>query len=475
MITLVAVRLNGRTLAGAASDTFSGMPDTVADKHRVVILGGGFGGLAAAQTLKSAPAQVTLIDRRNFHLFQPLMYQVATGSLSPGEIAAPLRSILNRQQNTEVLLGEAADIDPAARQIILADGSRVPYDSLVVATGSHSFYFGRDEWREQAPSLKGLEEALLVRHKIFAAFEAAERLTDARARAAWLTFVIVGAGATGVELAGALAEIAHQTLRHDFHHIHSQDARIVLIDGAPRVLPTFPEDLSEKARHSLDKMRVEIRTGVNVVDIDADGVAFAGPGGREHLPSKTVLWAGGIAASGFAHTLAVRLGAPTDNRGRIKVSPDLTIPGHPKIFIVGDLATANGPDGRPLPGLAPVAMQQGRYVSKVIADRLRGRPAAAPFRYLNKGDLAVIGRAAAVADIFGLHLWGWPAWWVWVLVHLMYLVEFQSRIVVFVHWAFQYLTFSHGARLITGIGAPEDTLESGDEPRSAAPKGKPRS
>jgi NADH dehydrogenase len=449
------------------------MPASADRHHRVLILGGGFGGLAAAQTLKSAPAQITLIDRRNFHLFQPLMYQVATGSLSPGEIAAPLRAILNRQKNTEVLLGEAADIDSSALQVILADGSRMPYDSLIVATGSHTFYFGRDEWREQAPSLKSLEEALLVRHKIFAAFEAAERLTEARERSAWLTFVIVGAGATGVELAGALAEIAHETLRHDFHHIRPQDARIVLMDGAPRVLPTFPADLSEKARRSLDKMRVEIRTGVNVVNIDGDGVAFTGPGGTEHLPSKTVLWAGGIAASGFAHTLAVRLGAPTDNRGRIKVNPDLTIPGHAEIFIIGDLATANGPDGKPFPGLAPVAMQQGRYVGKVIAGRLKGRPDARPFRYLNKGDLAVIGRAAAVADIFGLHLWGWPAWWVWVFVHLMYLVEFQSRIVVFVHWAFQYLTFSHGARLITGSGTPEDALEAGGGMRVGVRDNKP--
>jgi NADH dehydrogenase len=411
-----------------------------------------------------------LIDRRNFHLFQPLMYQVATGSLSPGEIAAPLRSVLRRQKNTEVLLGEAADIDPTARQVIFTDGSQMEYDSLIVATGSHSFYFGRNEWQDQAPSLKSLEEALLVRHKIFAAFEAAERITDAQERAAWLTFVIVGAGATGVELAGALTEIANQTLRHDFRHIRPQDARIILMDGAQRVLPTFPEDLSQRARHSLEGMRVEIRTGVNVVDIDGEGVAFAGPvGSRENLRAKTVLWAGGIAVSGFAHALAVKLFAETDNRGRIRVRADLTVPGHPEIFIIGDLATANGPDGKPFPGLAPVAIRQGAYVGQVIVRRLTGRASQEPFHYFNKGDLAVIGRAAAVADIFGLHLWGWPAWLVWVFVHLMYLVEFQSRLVVFIHWAFQYLTFSRGARLITGSGKPDDWLEAGGDVAQADP------
>lgn len=437
------------------------MAERTRGKHRVVILGGGFGGLAAAQTLKSAPVEVTLIDRRNFHLFQPLLYQVATGSLSPGEIAAPLRSVLNRQKNTEVLLGEAADIDPATRQVILADGSRAPYDSLIVATGSHSFYFGQNEWQIWAPSLKSVEEALLVRHKIFAAFEAAERITDVPGRAAWLTFVIVGAGATGVELAGALAEIAQETLRHDFRNIRPQDARIILLDGANRVLPTFAEDLAEKARRSLAQMRVEIRTGANVVCIDGEGVAVKGRDGAEHLRAKTVLWAGGIAVSGFASTLASRFAAETDNRGRIKVNADLTVPRHPEIFIVGDLAIAKGPDGKPFPGLAPVAMQQGRYVGKVIANRLKGDANPKPFHYLNKGDLAVIGRAAAVADIFGLHLWGWPAWVVWVFVHLMYLVVFQNRLVVFIHWAFQYLTYSHGARLITGSGETEIALETG--------------
>lgn len=428
------------------------------NRHRVVILGGGFGGLSAAKALKRAPVDVTLVDRRNFHLFQPLLYQVATGSLSPGEIAAPLRSVLSRQKNTRVLLGEAGDIDVAARCVILADGTRLPYDSLIAATGLESFYFGNTDWEEWAPSLKSIEEATAMRSRIFTAFEAAERLKEAAGRRAWLTFVIVGAGPTGVELAGALAEIAHETLRHDFRSIRPAEARILLMDGAPRILPSYPESLSARARHSLEKMGVEVRTGVKVVRIDEAGVALESPRDAEHVPARTVLWAGGVTAAEFARRLAAATGASTDNRGRIRVQADLTIPNHPEIQVIGDLAFALSGNGAPLPGVAPVAMQQGAYAARSIVLRLRGANDIPPFHYINRGDMAVIGRAAAVANVRGFQFWGWPAWLLWLFIHLMYLVEFQSRVVVFVRWAFQYLTFSRGARLITGLPA----VDSGD-------------
>ena len=429
-------------------------------KHQIVILGGGFGGLYAAQALRSAPADVTLIDRRNYHLFQPLLYQVATGSLSPGEIAAPLRGVLSRQQNTRVLLGEVVDIDPEAKQVALQDGARLPYDSLIVATGSESFYYGNEPWREWAPSLKSVEEATTIRHKILYAFEAAERLCEPDERCPWLTFVIIGAGTTGLELAGALAEIARQTLRNDFRSIRPVEAQIILLDGSPRVLPAYPEDLSAKAEQSLRKLGVQVRTSVKVVDIDRDGVTFQAQDGTERLAAKTVLWAGGVTASAFGRTLARRTGAETDRGGRIKVQPDLTLPKHPDIYIVGDLALAFRPDGRPLPGVAQVAMQQGAYAAKAILKRLDGPKALPPFRYIDKGDMAVIGRAAAVANLFGLHVSGFIAWLIWLFIHLMYLVEFQNRILVFIQWGFQYLTLSRGARLCTGSAA-SDRLPTG--------------
>lgn len=433
----------------------------MATKHRVIILGGGFAGLYAAKALRVAPVDVTLIDRRNHHLFQPLLYQVATGSLSPGEIAAPLRSVLSRQKNTRVLLGEVEDIDPMAKQIVLRDGARFAYDSLIVATGSQSFYFGNDQWREWAPSLKSVEEATAIRHKILYAFEAAERVCEPGARCPWLTFVIVGAGTTGLELAGALAEIARQTLKHDFRSIRPEDAQIILLDGSPRVLPTYPEDLSAKAEQALRRLDVQVRTKVRVVGIDGDGVTFETPEGTERLPAKTVLWAGGVTASDFGRTLARRTGAETDKGGRIKVRPDLTLPNHPEISIIGDLALVFRPDGRPLPGVAPVAMQQGAYAARAIVKRLDGPADLPPFRYVEKGDMAVIGRAAAVANLFGFHVSGFVAWLIWLFVHLMYLVEFQSRILVFIQWGFQYLTFSRGARLITG-SADSDSVTTGE-------------
>lgn len=425
------------------------MPD---NPHRVVILGGGFGGLLAAQKLKRAPVQATLIDRRNFHLFQPLMYQVATGSLSPGEIAAPLRSVLSRQKNTEVLLGEAEDIDPDKNRIRLKDGAEFEYDSLIVATGSKTSYYGNDSWRDFAPSLKSVEEATAIRHKILLAFECAERATTPEDIRAWLTFVIVGAGATGLELAGALAEIANETLKHDFRNINPTEARILLVEGGPRILPSFPEDLSVKAEKLLKRLGVEILKSAKVTRIDGDGVMLERASGNEFLRTKTVLWAGGITSNEFGRKLAERVHAQTDRMGRIPVTPQLTVPNYPNIFVVGDLALATE-KGKQLPGVAQVAMQGGAYAAKLIRARVEKKPEPPPFHYFDKGDMAVIGRAAAVANIFGFHVSGLPAWLVWLFVHLMYIVEFQNRVLVFIQWGFEYLTFSRGARLITGRDA----------------------
>src|ERR1700730_13264376 len=330
--------------------------------HRVVILGGGFGGLSAALKLKRAAVAVTLIDRRNFHLFQPLMYQVATGSLSPGEIAAPLRGVLSKQRNTQVLLGEAADVDPRAKRVILCDGASFEYDSLIVATGSQTSYYGNDSWREWAPSLKSIEEATAIRHKILYAFERAERAANAEEARAWLTFVIVGAGATGVEISGALAEIATETLRHDFRKINSREARIILMEGASRVLGAFPEDLSAKAEKLVTRLGVEVLKGVMVTNINAQGVTFKRGESVETLAARTVLWAGGVMATPFGVKLAERTKAETDRSGRIKVNSDLTVPNYPDIFILGDLAHATEAEGKPLPGVAQVAMQGGAYV-----------------------------------------------------------------------------------------------------------------
>jgi NADH:ubiquinone reductase (H+-translocating) len=425
------------------------------EKHRVVILGGGFGGLAAAQKLRRASVEVTLIDRRNFHLFQPLLYQVATGSLSPGEIAAPLRGVLSRQKNARVLLGEAADVDPVAKRVILHDGASFEYDSLIVATGTQTSYYGNDSWREWAPSLKSIEEATAIRHKILYAFERAERAATPEEVRAWLTFVIVGAGATGIELAGALGEIANETLRHDFRKIDPQQARIILMEGAPRVLGPFPEDLSAKAEELVTRLGVEVIKGVMVTNIDATGVTFKRGDSSETLAAKTVLWAGGVTATPFARRVAERTKAETDRNGRIRVNRDLTVPNFPDIFIIGDLAHAVDEKGAPLPGVAQVAMQGGAYAAKVIRARLEGKPAPPPFHYFNKGEMAVIGRAAAVANIFGIHVSGLLAWLMWLFIHLIYIVEFQNRVQVFVQWGFEYLTFSRGARLITGSAATD--------------------
>jgi len=418
-------------------------------KHRVLILGGGFGGLVAAQTLRHADADITLIDKRNFHLFQPLLYQVATGSLSPGEIASPLRAVLNKQKDTEVLMGEASDLDPAAKTVTLRDGGVFPYDSLIIATGSQTSYYGHDEWREAAPSLKTVEEATAIRQKLLSAFERAERADTHEESRAWLTFVIVGAGPTGMELAGALAEIARETLRHDFRRIRPEEAVIILMEGGPRVLPTYPEDLSAKAEELVTKLGVKIRKNTFVTSIDTDGVDFKHGDSTGRLAAKTVLWTGGVETTTFGRHVAEVTHAQTDRSGKIKVNPDLTIPNYPDIFVAGDLAELEDEKGNRLPGVAQVAIQEGRYAAKTILARLETKPAPPPFRYFNKGDLAVIGRAAAVANIFGVHISGLIAWLVWLFIHLMYIVQFQSRVLVFVQWGFQYLTFSRGARLIT--------------------------
>jgi NADH dehydrogenase len=418
--------------------------------HRVVIVGGGFAGLNAAQVLKHSPVDVTVIDRHNFHLFQPLLYQVATGSLSPGEIAAPIRSVLAGQKNTRVFLGDVADFDIDGRRVILTDGAAVPYDSLIVAAGSRSNYFGNDAWREFAPYLKSVEEATQVRHRILYAFEAAEREPDPDERRIWLTFLIVGAGATGVEMGGALAEIARHTLRNEFRTIRPEEARIIILDSSQRVLPAYPEELSRKAERSLVHLGVRVRLGVRVTRIEADGVTYQGAHGDEQIRARTVLWAAGVRGSELGEVLARRASAELDRQGGVRVTPGLTVPGHPEIFVVGDLASLDGPDGLPLPGLAQVAIQGGAFAARRIQERLEGRPVDKPFRYFNKGEMAVIGRASAVANIGGLHVWGLPAWILWLFIHLMYIVEFRSRLLVFIQWGFQYITFSRGARLITG-------------------------
>lgn len=432
----------------------------MAQPHRVIVLGGGFGGLSAVQKLKRAPVEVILIDRRNFHLFQPLMYQIATGSLSPGEIAAPLRGVLSRQKNTQVLLGEVSDIDPAAKKIQLLDGATFDYDSLIVATGSQTSYYGNDSWREWAPSLKSVEEATAIRHKILYAFERAERAATHEESRAWLTFVIVGAGATGLELAGALAEIANETLKHDFRHIDPREARILLVEGGPRVLPSFPEDLSAKAEKLVTKLGVEVMKGVMVTCIDANGVTYRSGDKTESLAAHTVLWAGGVETTTFGRKLTQRTHAETDRSGRIKVNRDLTIPNYPDIFIVGDLANATDKDGKPMPGVAQVAIQGGAFAAKTIKARIENKKPDPAFHYFNKGDMAVIGRAAAVANIFGFHLSGFIAWFTWLFVHLIYIVEFQNRVMVFIQWGFEYLTFSRGARLITGTAATDSIKQA---------------
>jgi len=422
---------------------------------RVIIVGGGFGGLRAAQALKSELFDVTLIDRRNYHLYQPLLGQVAAGSLSPAQISAPLRSVLSKQKNIRVILGSVEDVDAHSKQVALGDGAVLPYDSLIVATGSQTSYFGNDEWQKWAPGLKSVEEATLVRHKILYAFEVAERIMDPVERRAWVTFVIVGAGPTGVELAGAIAEIARQTLKKDFRSIRPEESQIILLDGAPRVLMSFPEDLAEKATRSLVKLGVNVKCGVMVKNINKEGLTIESAEKPDHIAAKTVIWAGGITASSLGQILAHRTNAETDKAGRVKVEPDLTIPNYPDIYVIGDLACSVDAQGKPLPGVTQVAVQGGQYAAKAILCKVKRQPELAPFQYSEKGSLAVIGRWAAVANASGVHLSGLLAWIVWACMHVMNLVTIRNRLLVFIQWAFEDLTFSRGGRLITGT-APTD-------------------
>jgi NADH dehydrogenase len=420
----------------------------MADAHKVIIIGGGFGGLTAAQSLKKAPVQVTLVDRCNYHLFQPLLYQVATGSLSPANVAGPLRQVLRKQKNTQVLLGEAVHIDAANRRVLLSDGA-LDYDTLIVATGATHSYFGHDEWEQFAPGLKNLDDATAMRGRILLAFEAAERERDPEKLRAWMTFVIVGAGPTGAELAGALGEIAHDTLRHDFRAIDPSQTRIILVEGTDRALPSYPPKLSEAAQKMLERLGVTVRTGAMVTDIRAHGVTIRVGDQDEIIPTRTVLWAAGVLASPLGVILSQEAGAKLDRAQRVIVEPDMSIAGHPEVFVIGDLSNYSHQTGRPLPGVAQPAIQQGHYVAKLIRARLRGQKLP-PFHYFDKGNLATIGRGAAVADLNWLHLSGWPAWLIWVFVHLLYIIQFQNRVLVILQWAWLYLTFSRSARLITG-------------------------
>jgi NADH dehydrogenase len=417
-------------------------------RHRVVILGGGFGGLYAARSLKHTDVDVTLIDRRNFHLFQPLLYQVATGALSPGEIASPLRYVLNRQKNARVLLGEAVDIDVERREVLLKDGAREPYDTLIVATGSTHSYFGHPEWEALAPGLKTVEDATEIRSRVLRAFERAEEDTDPEARRAHLTFVVVGAGPTGVELAGALGEISRDTLKKDFRRINPAEANIFLIEGEERLLPVYPPELSRAAERALIKLGVQSRTGARVTGIDEQGVTVRAGNADTRILAKTVLWAAGVQASPLGKVLAERTGAKLDRAGRVPVEPDLSVAGHSEILIIGDLAQFLE-NGKQLPGVAPTAMQQGRYAARLIGQRLRNETPA-PFRYHDKGSLATIGRNAAVAWIGPFKFSGPLAWFVWLFVHILYIVEFENRLLILVQWAYDYFTHNRGARLITG-------------------------
>jgi len=433
-----------------------GPPGEVARQpHRVVVVGGGFAGLYAARSLGIDPeVRLTLVDRRNFHLFQPLLYQVATGALSPGDIAQPLRSILRKQRNTTVILGEAVGLDPDKREVLIADGGPIAYDTLVVATGAHHTYFDHPEWSTVAPGLKTMEDALEIRRRILIAFEAAEREADPDRRRAWMTFVLVGGGPTGVELAGALGEIAHDTLKRDFRSIRSNQTRVILVEAMDRVLPPYPPDRSASAQRQLEKLGVTVRTGTKVVDLTEDGVRVVGPDGTEEtIQARTVFWSAGVLTAKFARTVAEATGAKTDRAGRVIVEPDLTIAGHPEIFVVGDAAVEPWKPGHPTPGVAQGAMQGGGYAARVIRRRVLGRPYE-PFRYSDHGDVAVIGRLAGVTNIGWLGPFGrqggFPAWALWLGIHIFYLIGFSNRIVVLLRWAWTFVTHGRGARLITG-------------------------
>jgi NADH dehydrogenase len=413
----------------------------------VVIVGGGFGGLYATKRFRKVPVHVTLVDRRNFHLFQPLLYQVATGGLSPGDIASPLRAIFHSDKHIEVLKGEAVDIDPEQKKLLLLDGE-LPYDTLIISTGVSHHYFGHDEWGQFAPGLKTIEDALEMRQRIFTAFEAAEREPDQDKRDAWMTFVVVGGGPTGVEMAGALAELAHKTMRGDFRRIDPTRTRIILLEALDRILPSYPEELASDARYQLVDLGVTVRTNALVTDISGDTVTLKSDGQQEQINACTILWSAGVKASPMSQVLHKRLGAELDKAGRIFVEPDLSVPGHPDVFVIGDLAHYAHQGDSPLPGVATVAMQEGRYMAELVKKRLDGQRMP-PFRFKDKGSMAVIGRNTAIANIGWLQLSGYPAWLIWAFVHINYLIEFDQKLMVMIQWAWNYFTRKRGARLIT--------------------------
>lgn len=419
--------------------------------HKVVIIGGGFGGLNAAIALRRANVEVTLVDRQNYHLFQPLLYQVATGQLSPANIAAPLRNVLRRQKNAHVLRGEVQDFDLANREVII-QGERLPYDTLIVAAGMTHSYFGNDDWQSDAPGLKSIEEATEIRHRVLLAFERAEWEEDPERRRRLLTFVIVGGGPTGVELAGALAELSRHTLTNEFRNINPEDARILLVDAVDRVLNVYPESLSTKAAESLNRLGVEIHTGSMVKQIDSHGATLDSNGTQERIDADTVIWAAGVKASPLALKLAESAGdqVETDRSGRLHVTPDLSLPGHPDVFVIGDMSHLVDNSGDLVPGVAPAAIQQGQYVAKAIDRRLRGKTVK-PFDYRDYGSLATIGRAAAVAKLGKFKFSGYFAWLLWLFIHLMQLVRFENRVLVFLQWMWNYVTRGRSARLITGV------------------------
>ncbi|HET7024327.1 MAG TPA: NAD(P)/FAD-dependent oxidoreductase [Gemmatimonadales bacterium] len=408
---------------------------------KVVILGGGFAGLYAAKALRNAPVHVTLVDRRNHHLFQPMLYQVATAALSPSDIASPIRSILRRQKNVDVLLGAASRIDPTAKTVEFVDGSSIQYDYCLVATGARHSYFGNDQWEGSAPGLKNLEDALAIRRRILLAFEAAEREHDLVRRQQLLTFVVIGGGPTGVEMAGAIAEIRRYALRRDFRHIDPRDASVLLLEGGPRLLTSYPPAQSDWAKQALRQLGVDVRTDTLVTSVDPDAVQAAG----WNIPTRTVVWAAGNTASPLTRSL----GAPLDRQGRVLVTPECTVPGHPDLFVLGDAAAFEHQGDAILPGICPVAIQMGGYAARAITRDLAGR-SRTPFHYLDKGQLAVIGRGRAVADIrrFGFH--GFSAWLTWIFVHIFFLIGFRNRVLVMLQWAWSYFTYGLGARLIYG-------------------------
>ncbi|MDJ0691989.1 MAG: NAD(P)/FAD-dependent oxidoreductase [Xenococcaceae cyanobacterium MO_188.B32] len=421
-----------------------------ASVHHVVIIGGGFGGLYAAQTLAKAPVKVTLIDKRNFHIFQPLLYQVATGGLSPTNISSPLRGILKRNKNIEVLMGEVRNIDPQ-KQTVRLRYREINYDSLIVATGARHQYFGHEEWVKQAPGLKTVEDALEMRRRIFIAFESAEKETDPKKRQAWLTFAIVGGGPAGVELAGALAELAHGTLKEDFRNINTKEAKIILVQSAKHILPSYSPSLSAKAKASLERLGVTVMTGTKVIDMNNRAITIRCGDEVKSIRAKTVLWTAGMKASAMAQILAESTGAALDKAGRVIVNPDFNVPGTENIFVVGDLAHYAHQDEKPLPGVAPVAMQSGKYVARLIKSRLRGETIS-PFRYWDWGSLAVIGKHSAVVDLGFLKLSGFLAWTFWMFIHVFYLLEFDNKLIVMIQWAWSYFTSGKGARMITAPG-----------------------